>query len=171
MTIAHLPGTEIGFQRDWVFLFWAELSGRLLMTCPLSLCVTWNLDQAWTSPEFPDPCLLECLPWMGSSYLQDGVWPQLSSLTCILHGFSPISVPPQGCGLLQQTATNPLSSLVQSPLSSLIDLCDPMLSCWAPVKTLAGLSPPAFPAFGGLQLPGLGLLPASGQPRALSCFS
>lgn len=162
MAIAHLPGTGIGFPvyckapdepphpegLDVPLLgrtFWKGSNDTP------SLPVTWNLDQAWTGPEFPDPCLLECLPWMGSCYLQGGVWPQLSFLTCLLHGSSPISVPLlQGCGLLPQTATNPVASLVQSLLSSVIDLCDPMLSCWAPVRTLAELSPPAFPAFGGL---------------------
>lgn len=70
MTIAHLPGTEIGFP---VYCKAPEGLGVPLLgrTCwkasndMLSLPVTWNLDQAWTGPEFPDPCLLECLPWMG----------------------------------------------------------------------------------------------------------
>lgn len=58
----HLPGPGMGFSayckgppellkydKDWVFLFWAELSRRLLVTSPLP--VTWSLDRARTSPK------------------------------------------------------------------------------------------------------------------------
>lgn len=112
-------------------------------------------------------------PGWATVTLRDGVWPYLSSLTCLLHGPFPISVSLlQGYGLRQQIATNPVVSGGYSLLSSAIELCDPVLSWWVPVRALAGLTHSSCLSCIWRSLaPWLGLLPASGQPCPLICFS